>query len=298
MFIGSQGTLGAITEVTLKVLPYNPRTSLVVGYFNSIEGAAKALEKLRALGPSAVEMVNYHVLHYLRTHQPADIDGLVPSDLPKIMLFVEFDNYSQFTQKLKARRAARVMARYKAATRTATDPIEQVALWKILHDASTASWLTPGSKSALPFIDDATVPVSKVPQFLDKIYKLMAKYDLDAGVWGHVGDGNLCLEPALDLGKRRDADKLFHLTSEFCDTVIALGGTTSGGQGDGLLRSLYLHQLYGDNMMELFDEVKTMFDPHHIFNPHHVTGVTESYVRDHLRDNYRLGHIYEFANVN
>jgi hypothetical protein len=64
------------------------------------------------------------------------------------------------------------------------------------------------------------------------------------------------------------------------------------------LRSLYLHQLYGDNMMELLEAVKTIFDPHGIFNPHHVTGVTESFVRDHLRDNYRLGHLYEFANVN
>jgi FAD/FMN-containing dehydrogenase len=297
VIIGSEGTLGLVTEVTLRTLPYNPRATLLVGYFDSIDGASEAVLKLRELGPSALEMVNYHVLAALRAHQPADLDGLVPEELPKIMLFAEFDNASQITQKLKTNRAARIFSRHKASVRVSADPIEQVALWKILHDASSTGWLTPTHKPTLPFLDDATVPADRLPHFLDKCYKLFAKHDLDAALWGHAGDGNLTLEPALDLSKRRDSDKLFHLAREFYDAVIALGGTTSGGEGDGLLRSLYLHQLYGDNMMELFTETKHIFDPHSIFNPGKKTEASEDYARAHLRDEYTLGHLYEYLNV-
>lgn len=296
--IGSQGTLGMITEVTLKTLPYNPRTTLLVGYFDSLDGAGEAVTKLRAQVPSAVEMVNYHALLFLREHQPSDLEGLVPENLPKIMMFVEFDDYSQLSQKIRSNRAQRLFSRHGATTRISTDPIEQVALWKIRHSLATAGWLTGGSKPALPFIDDAVVPPDRLPLYLDKTYKIFAKHDLEAAIWGHAGDGNFTIEPMLDLSKKKDVDKLFHLAREYYDMVIAIGGSTSGGQGDGLLRALYLKQLYGEELTELLSQVKHIFDPHDIFNPMKKTEATELYARTHLRSGYHLGHHYEHLATN
>jgi FAD/FMN-containing dehydrogenase len=292
LFIGSQGTLGIITEITLATAPYNPRTTLVVGYLTSVEQAAQAIVKLRALKPCAVELVDRELLETLRSHRPVDLEGLVPDSLPMIMLFVEFDEPSQISQKYHSVRAERIMGRHGAQTRVSTDPVEQVALWKLRRAGAAAA---VGAKQPLPFIDDAAVPPEKLAQFLHKTTQLLAKYDLTAPVWGHAGDGHLHLQPQLDLRRKKDVDKLFSLSSEFHDMVIALGGTPAGELGDGLMRGPYLSKLYGDEMVELFAAVKQACDPLGVFNPGKKTEATESYARAHLRSDYSLSAFSDFV---
>jgi FAD/FMN-containing dehydrogenase len=286
VFIGSQGTLGIITEITLKTMPYNPRTTLVVGYFDSIAQAGAAVPKLRALGPSALEMVDHQLLAYVEAERPGELRDLLPEVTPKIALLIEFDDFSQFKQKLKSTRAAHILRRHDATVRISTDPVEQVALWKLRHSAAAALGLSDARRQALPFIEDAVVPLGHIATFLDKTYKLLARHDLQAAVWGHAGDGNFHLQPALDLGRKKDADKLFSLGHEFYQLVTGLGGTTSGSHGDGLFRSLYLGQVYGEEMLELFAATKHIFDPHGIFNPMKKSQATEEFTRGHLRQTY------------
>jgi FAD/FMN-containing dehydrogenase len=293
LIIGSQGTLGLITEVTLRTLPYNPRTTVLTANFTSMEKLGEAVVKLRALAPSALEMVDQHLLEFLRANRPGEIADLMPENLPKAVLLIEFDDSSQIAQKLKSTRARRLLAKYATGIRLTTDPLEQVKLWKMRHTAGAVMWMHGGSKKALPFIEDAAVPPTRLTEFLDKTYKLLDKHNLDIAVWGHAGDGNLHLLPFLDLSRKKDADKLFHLAHEFYDIVLSLGGSTSGGHNDGLLRSLYLGQMYGEEMFELFASVKHIFDPHSIFNPMKKTQATEAYAREHLRDHYAPMHLYE-----
>lgn len=288
VFIGSQGTLGIVTEITLKTVQYNPRTTLAVGYFKSIDHAATAVVKLRELGPSSLELVDHHLLSYVQAHRPGELADLLPDQLPKIVLLVEFDDFSQFKQKLKSTRALHIMRRHEATVRVSSDPIEQVALWKIRRSAAAAIWMTDGAKKALPFIEDAVIPLDRLPQFFDKAYKLLAKYDLDAAIWGHAGDGNFRLLPLLDLSRKKDVDRLFNLARDFTQLVVGLGGTTSGGHGDGLLRAAYLGQQYGEDMLELFAATKHIFDPLNIFNPLKKSQATEAYARGHLREDYAL----------
>jgi FAD/FMN-containing dehydrogenase len=293
LFVGSQGTLGVITEITLKTMRYNPRNTLVVGYFNSLEKAGEAVLKLKPLAPSALEMVDYHLLRYLRDNRPGDLDGLVPESLPKVVLLIEFDDPSQVAQKIRSRRAQNVLKKFAAHAIVSTDPLEQIRLWKMRHSAAAVMWMHHGPKKALPFIEDAAVPVAQLPSFLDKTYKLLQKFDLDFAVWGHAGDANLHLQPFLDLSKRKDVDKIFHLSREFHDLAIALGGTTAGEHNDGLLRSLYLSRLYGEEMLEVFASLKHAFDPLSIFNPMKKTQATEAYARDHVRTEYSVKHLFD-----
>ena len=293
VFIGAQGTLGVITEITLRTAPYNPRTTLVVGYFGSLDQAGEAVVRLAAHKPSAIELVDQTLLEYLREHRPGDLEGLVPEKLPRVMLIAEFDDSSQLTQKIRSTRAERLMRRHGATTRISTDPIEQVAIWKIRRDAPSLMALTGQGRKALPFIDAAAVPVLKLAEFIDRSHKLLAKHGVEAAIWGHAGDGQLHLMPFLDLSKRRDVDRLFHLSHEFHDLVVALGGTSSAEHNDGLLRAAYLDRLYGEELAELMASTKHAFDPHSIFNPMHKTQATEVYAREHLRDSYNLRHLYE-----
>lgn len=295
IFVGSQGTLGIISEVTLKTLPYNPRTTLVVGYFNSLDALTAAVDKIRQYAPSAVELVDAGVLEYLREHQPGDIEGLVPEKLPKAVLLVEYDDASQLAQKIKSLRTQRIIDRLAgaSASRIATDPVEQVALWKVRRGTAAAAWAAGGHRKALPFMEDAIVPPEKLGSLLEKTHKLLAKHGLEAAIWGHAADANLQLQPLLDLTKKKDVDRLFSLSREFHDTVIGLGGSTTAQHGDGLLRALYLKNLYGEEMFELLAEVKHIFDPHRIFNPMKKTDATEEFARAHLRQNYSLRHLHD-----
>ncbi len=290
VIIGSQGTLGVITEITLKTMAYNPRTTLVVGYFNTAEGAAATVAKLRPLAPSAIEFIDRHLLEYLRENHPGELASLAADQLPKIVLFVEFDEFSQLSQKLKSNRARHIMARHGGTCHVATDPLEQVALWRPRRAGVANLWMNHGAAKALPFMDDAVVPAERLPQLLDKTYKLLKKHDLETAVWGSAGDGHIHVQPFLDLAKKKDVEKLFTLSREYAQIVSSLGGTTSGGQNDGLIRALSLGAVYGEEMTELFASVKHIFDPHSIFNPMKKTEATEAYARDHLRTEYAIKH--------
>jgi FAD/FMN-containing dehydrogenase len=293
LIIGSQGTLGLITEITLKTVAYNPKTTLLVGYFDDLAKAGQAVEKLVGLKPSALELVDYHLLEYLQEHRPKDLEGLVPEILPKIVLLVEFDDKSQFQQNLRGRRAAHILSRLASSQRATTNPIEQEALWKIRHSAAAIIWMNNSAQSALPFIEDAIVPVEMLPQFLEKTYRLLRKYKLDMAIWGHAGDGHLHLQPSLSLTKPKDIDKLYELSEEFTKLVVGLGGSLSGEHNDGLLRGPYLRDLYGAEVYELFREVKEAFDAYGILNPDSKIDVTEAMTRPLIRKDFSMRHLYD-----
>jgi FAD/FMN-containing dehydrogenase len=293
LFIGSQGTLGVITEVSLKTLPFNPRTTLLVGYFSNLDKAGEAVRKLAAVKPGAIEFVDRSLLQFYQNHRPGDLQDLVPADLPRIMLLVEFDDYSQLSQALRSRRAEQVLKRHGAQVRVSTDPIEQVALWKLRRDAPALLALTSYPRKPLPFIEDAAVPASRLAEFIDKTYRLLVKHDLEAPMWGHAGDGQLHLLPLIDLSRRREVDHMFSFGHEFYDMVLAMGGTISAEHNDGLLRASYLQKQYGKDMMELMRQTKQICDPHDVLNPTKKTQATEAYAREHLRASYNLKHLYE-----
>jgi FAD/FMN-containing dehydrogenase len=294
LLTGSQGTLGIITEITLRTERYNPDTTLVVGYFSSLERAGEAVRLLTSLHPAALEFVDSHLLEFLQTHRPGDLKDLLPAgELPQIVLLCEFNDRSRRLQTALARSAEKLMRKYATGYRIATDPIEQAALWKIRHGAAAVIWTASGPRKALPFIEDSAVSVAKLPLLIKNIYKLLAKHGVEMALWGHAGDGNIHLQPLMDLSKKRDVERIFALSREFYTLVAALGGTSSAEHSDGLIRSPYLRQLYGDDVYELFRETKHIFDPYGILNPHKKVDATEEYARQHLRTEYSMKHLYD-----
>jgi FAD/FMN-containing dehydrogenase len=290
MFIGAQGTLGVITEVTLRTSPWQPRTTLLAGFFGNVRQASDALVKLRKLRPAALELIDGHLLEQLQKHQPEDVQLHIPTPLPKLMILIEFDNISQLSQTMLSRRAERIFSKLGTGYQLATDPVQQVALWKLRRTGAALGWLKPGNKPALPFMDDAMVPPTKLIQLWEQTRKLLAKHDVEAGMWAQAGEARLHVQPALDLAKPKDVNKLFALSHEYAELVIGLGGSPSS-TGDGLLHAPYLSQLYGTEMYDLFSQAKAIFDPHNIMNPGKVVNVTPADVRAALRTEYAPSHL-------
>jgi FAD/FMN-containing dehydrogenase len=293
LLVGSQGTLGIVTEAQLSVPHYNPHTTLLVGYFDDLEHMEAACQKLLKLEPSALEFVDSHLLDFLQKNHPGMIRGLIPKPTPKIVLLCEFDNHSSVLRQTKAHRAIRILEQYARSHRMSVKKDEQQQLWRIRHSAAAVIWMDKGKQKALPIIEDGVVPLSRMKDFLEGTYTLLKKYKLEIAVWGHAGDANLHLQPFMDLSKASDRTKVIKLADEFHRMVIDLGGSTCAEHNDGLSRAPYLKELYGEDIYNLFVEVKKIFDPHNIMNPGKKIGVTTDQTKKLLRHEYGMEHLYD-----
>jgi FAD/FMN-containing dehydrogenase len=293
LIIGSQGTLGAVTEITLRHEPYNPETHLVVGYFEDMEHAARAVELIMPLKPSAMEVVDRHLLEFLHEHDPAQLHGVLPEQMPAIVLLVQFDDAKSRMRTSKTKKVLKVFSELAFDSRVATDQSEQTRLWKIRRGAAAIIWKFQGAKKALPIIEDGVVPLEQMPKFLEQVYALFERYKLDIAVWGHAGNANFHLQPFMNLASQLDRKKMFELMNDFYRMVIEMGGTTCGEHNDGRLRAPYLKRLYGEHLYGVFEDVKKVFDPLNIFNPGVKIGVSLKDLPRQLRKEYSMKHLAE-----
>ena len=295
LFIGSQGTLGIITEAILETEPYNPATTLLVASFDDVERAAKAILDIRRLSevPSAMEMVDGNLLDFIDLRNPNQLKGTIEKPFHKIMLLVEFDNFNARIQKRMAKKTAKIVEDYGGACQIETDPEQQDHLWRIRHSAASVTAYSDNNAKALPIIEDGIVPIEKFVEYLTGAYTIFAKYNLQVAVWGHAGNANLHMQPFLDLGQLGDRQKLFKIMEDYHQLVISLGGSTTGEHGDGRLRAPYLRQLFGEETYEVFQAVKKIFDPYNIMNPGVKIDVKLDDLKPLLRQEYSMKHLYD-----
>jgi FAD/FMN-containing dehydrogenase len=295
LFVGSQGTLGIVTEITMATEAENPETSLFVGYFDSIQNAAKAVAELRELPdrPSAIEMVDEQLLQMVEQLSPSQLKDVIEKPLPKAVLLIEFDNSNSRIHKRAVKKTTKILESYATNHRLETTPAEQEKLWRIRHASATISSHAEGNLRALPIIEDGVVPVDKLEVYIAGIYQLFKKHQLNVAVWGHAGDGNLHVQPFLDLAQIGDRQKLFRLMDEYYTFILKLGGTPAGEHGDGRLRAPYLQYVYGADMYAVMQKVKHVFDPHNLLNPGVKFDTSIDDLKGMLRQEYSLGHLYD-----
>lgn len=291
LFVGSQGTLGIITEVLLKVIPNNMHRTLAVIGFESIQAAASVIQDIKTLKPAALEMVDSNLLEFVGKNYPDQLKGLVEPPYPQILLLVEFDDLGRGIQAKKAKRLAKIVKTVTTDFQITNDYEEREELWKIRHSAAAVLAHSEGKKKALPIIEDGIVPQEQFEAFVDGMNDLLKKHGLQSAVWGHAGNANLHMQPFLDLASLGDRQKAFKLMDEYYDMVLKLGGSTAGEHNDGRLRAPYLQALYGPEVYKLFEATKMIFDPHSILNPGVKIGVTKEDQLKELRRDYSMDHL-------
>jgi len=294
LFVGSQGTLGIVTEISMETELYNPTKDLFLAEFDSLEQAEKAILALRDFPhlPSAIEMVDGQLLELVDRLNPNQLKGIVDKPFAKVALLVEFDDADRQRKKL-VKRAEKIFADLATRHQHETDPAAQARLWKVRHSAASVVAHSEGHIKAVPIIEDGVVPPEKLAELINGVYKLFASAQLQAAVWGHAGDGNLHMQPFLDLSQLGDRQKAFRLLDEYHKLVLSLGGSTSGEHGDGRLRAPYLPQLYGPETYVTFQKIKQIFDPYGTLNPGVKMGSTLDDIKSLLRSEYTLNHLYD-----
>ncbi len=294
LFVGSQGTLGIVTEITSETEAYNPETIVFAAFFDEVQKACDASKKLRDLAqrPSAIEFVDGNLLRKVQELNPNQLKEVLPGTMPGAALIIEVDDPADRQRKKTLKHIRKILEEYSVETKEESDPHEIGKLWKIRH--ATATLLSHSNKEVkpLPLIEDAIVPVDKLYELITATYALCKTLQLEVALWGPIGEGNLHLYPFLNLSEIGDRQKAFKLMDEYYSLVTKLGGSISAQHNDGRLRGPYLSTLYSPEVIAIFEALKKIFDPYEIMNPGVKVSATKENVRSLLRNSYSLGHLY------
>ncbi len=290
IIVGSQGTLGIVSEAVLETEPFTANTTLIAGFFDDLQVAEEVLLEIQKMPelPSAVEAVDKNMLELVAQHNPNLLKGMFDGSIPKLVVLIEFDNASERTQKRMAKKVEKILAHYQVNYQTETDADKQEQLWKIRQLAAVVAGHSENGAKAIPMIEDGIVPLDKFKEYLDNIYLLFERNGLKATMWGHAGNANLHIHPFLNLAEIGDRQKVFRLLDEYYDLVLKLGGSITGEHGDGRLRAPYVSKMYGEDVFVLFAKIKQMFDPYGTLNPGVKIGTSIDDIKPLLRQEYSI----------
>ncbi len=283
LICGSEGTLGIITEATLKLDPIPAVRGVVLLFFERLDAAAKAAIDIAGEEISACDLMDRRLIEIVR-----DADLAYAALLPKgteAMLLVEMQGddpvnvrqrLNQIVQRLQRR--GRMLISY----RLTTDREERDWLWRLARRVIPRLYRLKGSTRALPFVEDIAIPPKRLPEFLIEVQNILKSHRVTATVFAHALHGHLDLRPFLDLSSPEDTDRMERLAEAIYSKVLEFGGSISGEHALGLSRAAFAERQLGARL-ELFREIKSIFDPRGIFNPGKFLNATPQKVNDHLR---------------
>ncbi len=292
LIVGSQGSLGIITEATLTVRGYNPVAKLAMASLEDLNDLHEVLPKILALKPSMFDMVNRAVIDQVNKVNPNQLAGLLGRPKAAVHLFVEFDDHKELTQKKSMKQLKKIISKAGGHCAIAENPEDQEKIRKVRQSVTTILTHQVGQSKAVPVAEDVAVPIANMVEFLHKAAEIYAEQGLASPAWGHAGDGVIRMQPVLDLGQLGDRQKLFKLSDSIYKSIMKMDGSLSASAGDGRTRSPYTPDYYGTELHSLMMQVKKAFDPHGILNPG-VKTASLSDVKALLRGDYSQAHRHE-----
>jgi FAD/FMN-containing dehydrogenase len=293
LFIGSQGSLGIITEATLTTETYTPNTKLALVSLNDLNDLHEVLPKILKLKPSICDMINRSVVEQVTRINPNQLAGLLKSPGGAVHLFVEFDDPKEANQKKSIKQLKKILQKIEGSIDIAEKPQEHIRIRKVRESVTTILTSPKGQSKAVPVAEDICVPITNLVEFLHKATEVYASLGLVAPAWGQAGEGVVRMQPMLDLGQIGDRQKLVKLTDSIYKAAIQMDGSITASAGDGRVRASYTRSMYGPEIHNLMLKIKNSFDPYNILNPG-VKTATQEDVKALMRGDYSLAHRHEF----
>ncbi|MFJ8645945.1 FAD-binding and (Fe-S)-binding domain-containing protein [Streptomyces sp. NPDC093546] len=256
-FCGSEGTLGVVTEATVRLVKSPPARALAVLGYADESAAAEAASGLLPHGPLTVEGMAEDLVR----------DPAARTSLPRggAWLFVETGGATP--AEAWANAEALVRAADAVDARVVTDPAAQRTLWRVREDAAGTATRTPEGAEAWPGWEDCAVPPARLGPYLRDFRALLAAHGLRGTPYGHFGEGCVHARIDFDLVSAEGVRRFRRFSEELAGLVVAHGGSLSGEHGDGQARAELLPRMYGDELTDLFGRFKDLWDPDGGMNP-------------------------------
>ena len=301
LLVGSQGTLGIITEMKLKLIPEKKYHDMVALFFKSWDELPQVINTLLPFEPESLETfdketlklgirfmpeiakkVGTNFLSLALKFLPEALVGIEMLGLPKLIMLVEVAEDSENEVKKKVSKIIDAIKGFDIWHRVIEKDSEEEKFWVMRRESFNLLRQHVKNKRTAPFIEDFCIPPEKVPEFLPKALKILKENGIEANIAGHAGNGNFHIIPLMDMRKKSERDKITVVSDKFYDLVAEYKGTITGEHNDGIVRTPYLGKMYSSEVLELFKKTKQIFDSKNIFNPGKKVGGTIEYMEAHI----------------
>ncbi len=304
LLVGSQGTLGVVTEIKFRLVPVKKHDRLAVIFLKDIGILSELTTTILKYKPENFEsyddqtlkmglkyfwdivkiMKPKNIFSLMWSFIPEFLAGLKYGGFPKLILLVEFtdDDENEINRKLEG--LAEELRRYPVGVRITKSNEEEAKYWTFRRESFNLLRHHLHGLRTAPFIDDIIVRPEYLPEFLPKLREVMSNYKIFYTIAGHMGDGNFHIIPLMDMSKPDSKEIIMKLSGEVYDLVMKYKGSITAEHNDGLIRTPYLSKMFDPQILGLFRKVKDIFDPQGIFNPRKKVGSTDGlkYMEDHI----------------
>ena len=263
LFVGSEGTLGVITEATFRLIPKPEQTRVMLAYFKRIDDAANTINAIISakIVPSVLDIMDRTTMEITEKFSPTGFS--LDNDA---VLFIEVDGDEIHIQK-QIDALTKICNDFGAnEQKISNNEEEKQKLWTARRSSFGAvAKLRPNVLS-----EDMVVPRSKMPEMIKKTYEIAQKYGLNISIVGHAGDGNFHPHIAFDLRDLQETQKVQAAVKELFLTAIEFGGKISGEHGIGSAKARYLKYSVDPCALKYMKQIKALFDPKNIMNPQKI----------------------------
>ena len=305
LWVGAQGTLGLLLEAKIELVPVFPHREMEIIFLHDMSHLGEIIDAVLPLEPESFESYDDNTLMLALRYFPEfarqlGITGMIQAGLafmpafmemlvgklPKLILQVDFtgDNPEVLKQKVASLREK--LKPLHPQTRIAIDDQEK-KYWLVRRESFNLLRNKIRNKHTAPFIDDFVIDPHQIAEVIPQVTDILKKHpEFIFTVAGHVGNGNFHIIPLVDIQNPTVRKAIPEISNQVYDIVIKHGGSITGEHNDGLIRTPYLKQMYGEKIVKLFEETKNIFDPQNIFNPRKKVHGDLDYAMSHIRMNW------------
>jgi len=293
LVVGSEGTLGLVTEATIRLTPNPAATSLVIVHFEDDIASLAAVPEIVGYGSTAVELLDRVVLQEAVRNSATKHMATFVEGSPDAVLLVEFhaDDASQAADKANQFVAGMKASGIGYAWPVRLDSKLQSDVWEVRKLGLGLISNTPGPVKGQAFVEDASVPVEVLAEYISRLRGECENRGVRSSMYAHASVGVIHFRPMLDLHREEDRRKMKAIADAAFEMVVGYGGAFSGEHGDGQVRGEYVRRFFGERLYRAFVDVKRLFDPAGLMNPGKI--IEAPSMISHLRygEQYRPGTI-------
>ncbi|HZC67361.1 MAG TPA: FAD-binding and (Fe-S)-binding domain-containing protein [Nitrospirales bacterium] len=264
LFVGSEGTLGVISEATLKLVEKPTATATALIHFRYLEDVGQAVFDLLPLTPMALEVMDANTLNLIGRAAHG-----VPADAAATLL-AEFDGTLDLSIAVILDRVKAICRKYRLCDEptVAVEKEHQEQLWKARNALYPTLYRYDAKKKPINYVDDVVVPADRITELVSYLSTFFKRQDVNVAIFGHIGNGNAHIVPLLDVSDKHDFESMVAGYHEIHQTVVTrFGGSICGEHGDGRVRAEFVPKYFGEELYALFKQVKAAFDPRSVLNP-------------------------------